>query len=119
LYYVKILNKDKQYLAKALLKLYLEESPEEIKKYLAKYNSKVNFKRVKYIFDEYKIKEMKFDINLREDFVEHFIEKIYLNLDKSIRTKFLDNFILKIDKKDIDFSDMSKVVLKIISNYAS
>lgn len=62
---------------------------------------------------------MKFDINLREDFVEHFIEKIYLQLDTIKRVNFIDNFIIKLDKNNIDFRDISKVVLKIISSYHS
>ncbi|MDD5769859.1 MAG: hypothetical protein PHE25_02735 [Candidatus Gracilibacteria bacterium] len=117
LYYVKILNKDKQYLAKALLKLYNKESNGDILKYLQKYNSKISFQRIQSIFDEFKIGEMVFDVNLREDFIEHFIEKIYLKLDKVKRVKFLDNFILKIDKKDLDFGDVSKIILKVISSF--
>lgn len=120
LYYVKVLNKDKQYISKWLLKLYKkEDTNEEIKKYLLKYNSKISFEKIKSIFDEYAIWQMTFDINLREDFVEHFIEKIYLQLDASKRVNFLDNFILRLDKKTIDFSDISKVILKIIGNYSS
>ncbi len=119
LYYVKVLNKDKLYLAKALFKIYTKEDVSEIKKYLSKDNIKLTYEKVKSIFDEYKIWEMKFDINLREDFVEHFIEKIYLQLDTIKRVNFIDNFIIKLDKNNIDFRDISKVVLKIISSYHS
>ena len=62
---------------------------------------------------------MSFDINLREDFIEHFIEKIYLQLAEEKRDIFLDNFILKIDKNTSDFSDVSKIISKIISSYTS
>lgn len=119
LYYVKVLNKDKQFLAKTLLKIYNKEEVGEIRKYLAKYNTKISYERIKAIFDEYAISEMKFDINLREDFIEHFIEKIYLQLDEWKKVTFLDNFILRLDKKTIDFSDIAKVILKVIGNYSS
>lgn len=119
LFYVKTLNKDKQYLAKALLKKYLWKSDDEIKAFLYKYNSHVSIDRVNRIFNDYKISQMIFDISLREDFVEHFIEKIYINLSPEKRDLFLDNFILKIDKNSYDFSDISKVLLKVISSYVS
>ena len=38
-YYVKTLNKDKQYLAKALLKIYQYQPEEEVRKYLQKYTA--------------------------------------------------------------------------------
>lgn len=119
LYYVKVLNKEKQFLAKTLLKIYQKEEIGEIRKYLAKYNTKISYERIKAIFDEYAIGEMKFDINLREDFIEHFIEKIYLQLDEWKKVTFLDHFILRLDKKTIDFSDIAKVILKVIGNYSS
>ncbi len=119
LFFVKTINKDKQYLAKALLKMYLWESEEEIKKYLVKFNSHISFNLVKQIFIEFKISEITYDINLREDFIEHFIEKTYLTLSKEKKDKFLDNFILKIDKNKIDFGDISKVLLKVVSCYTS
>lgn len=119
LYYVKVLNKDKQYIAKTLLKIYNKEDVSEIKKYLIKYNTKISYERIKSIYDEFGIEKMKFDINLREDFVEHFIEKIYLQLDAVKRVAFLDNFILRLDKKTIDFTDIAKVILKVIGNYSS
>lgn len=55
LYYVKVLNKDKLYLAKALFKIYTKEDVSEIKKYLSKDNIKLTYEKVKSIFDEYKI----------------------------------------------------------------
>jgi hypothetical protein len=55
-------------------------------------------------------------INLREDFVEHFIEKVYFSLPEVKKDQFLDNFILKLNKTT-DFSDLSKVVLKVIHSY--
>lgn len=119
LHFVKILNKDKQYIAKTLLKMYQKEDAWEIKKYLIKYNAKVSYERVKQIYDQFGIEKMSFDINLREDFVEHFIEKIYLQLDNTNRVSFLDHFILRLDKKTIDFSDIAKVILKVIGNYSS
>lgn len=117
IYFVKTLNKEKQYLAKWLLKLYKKNSQEEITKFLQKYNAKISFWFVKNIFDTFQIWEMKFDINLREDFIEHFIEKIYLQLPEWERDIFLDNFILKIDKNNSDFSDISKIISKIIHSY--
>ena len=119
LYYVILLNKDKQYLAKSLLKLYKWEKEEDIKNYLVKYNSKVTLNRVKEIYNEYEIWKMQFSINLREDFIEHFLEKIYINLDKNKRVIFLDNFIVKINKNNVNFNDLSKIVSKIISNYTT
>lgn len=118
-YFVKILNKEKQYLAKWLLKLYKKNSQEDIIKFLQKYNTKLSFSYIKNIFDTFHIWEMSFDINLREDFIEHFIEKIYLQLSEEKRDIFLDNFILKIDKNTSDFSDVSKIISKIISSYTS
>lgn len=117
IYFVKTLNKEKQYLAKWLLKLYKKNSQEEITKFLQKYNAKISFWFVKNIFDTFQIWEMKFDINLREDFIEHFIEKIYLQLPEEKRDVFIDNFILKIDKNNSDFSDISKIISKIIHSY--
>lgn len=117
LYFVKILNKDKQFLAKALFKIYKWEDHNEIKKYLLKYNCKINFNQILELYNKYDIWNMSFDINLREDFVEHFIEKIYLQLDENLKVTFLDNFILKIDKNNLDFWDVSKVMSKIISSY--
>ncbi len=117
IYFVKILNKDKQYIAKWLLKLYKKNSQEEITKFLQRYNAKISFSYIKNIFDTFQIWEMKFDINLREDFIEHFIEKIYLQLPEGKRENFLDNFILKIDKNACDFSDISKIISKVIHSY--
>jgi hypothetical protein len=117
LYYVKTLNKDKQYLAKWLFKLYKKENPEDIKKFLVKYNSWVSFEKVEKLFNDFSIWTIELTINLREEFVEHFIEKVYYNLPIWKREIFLDNFILKINKSTIDFSDLTKIVLKIINSY--
>lgn len=119
IYFVKILNKDKQYLAKWLLKLYNKNSPEEIMKFLIKYNAKFSYNYLKNIFDTFHIGDMTFDINLREDFIEHFIEKIYLQLPVDKKDLFLDYFILRLDMYTSDFSDISKVISKIISSYTS
>ncbi len=119
LFFVKIFNKDKQYLAKALLKMYKKIPENDIRKFLIKYNSKISFREIKEIFERFQIEKMIFDINLREDFIEHFIEKIYLQLDETKKSMFLDNFILKIDKTNLDFNDVSKVILKIFSSYTS
>lgn len=119
IYFVKILNKEKQYLAKGLLKLYKKNTPDEITKFLLKYNAKISYNYIKNIFDTFQIGEMTFDINLREDFIEHFIEKIYLQLPLDKKDLFLDYFILRLDMYTSDFSDTSKVISKIISSYTS
>lgn len=119
IYFVKILNKDKQYLAKGLLKIYKKNTPDEITKFLLKYNAKISYNYIKNIFDTFQIGEMVFDINLREDFIEHFIEKIYLQLPPEKKDVFLDYFILRLDMYTSDFSDTSKVISKIISSYTS
>lgn len=119
IYFVKILNKEKQYLAKGLLKLYKKNTPDEITKFLLKYNAKISYNYIKNIFDTFQIGEMTFDINLREDFIEHFIEKIYLQLPLDKKDLFLDYFILRLDLYTSDFSDTSKVISKIISSYTS
>lgn len=119
IYFVKILNKEKQYLAKGLLKLYRKNTPDEITKFLLKYNAKISYNYIKNIFDTFQIGEMTFDINLREDFIEHFIEKIYLQLPLDKKDLFLDYFILRLDLYTSDFSDTSKVISKIISSYTS
>lgn len=118
LFYVKTLNKDKQFLARTMLKMYLHEEDDEIKNFLHKY-SKITFDKVQKIYNDFNIKWMKFDINLREDFVEHFIEKIYLQLPENKRDLFLDNFILKIDKKYLEFWDISQVLLKVLASYSN
>lgn len=116
IYFVKVLNKDKQYLAKGLLKLYIKVPDEEIVKFLKKFKSKIHLHQIKQIYDRFDIKNLKFDnLNLREDLVEHFIEKIYLQLWEKQRDLFLDNFILK--NENSDFNDNLKVVLKIINSY--
>ena len=119
IYFVKILNKEKQYLAKGLLKLYKKNTPDEITKFLLKYNAKISYNYIKNIFDTFQIGEMVFDINLREDFIEHFIEKIYLQLPQDKKDLFLDYFILRLDLYTSDFSDISKIISKIISSYTS
>lgn len=119
LYFVKTFNKEKQYLGKALMKMYKKNSENDIRKFLVKFNSKISFKEVKEIFQRFQIAGMSFDINLREDFIEHFIEKIYLQLDETEKSIFLDHFVLKIDKTHLDFNDVSKVMLKIFSSYIS
>lgn len=117
LFYVKTLNKDKQYLAKWLLKLYKWEQEKDIELFLRKYNAFVSLKTIKKIYDDFWLKDISLDINLREDFVEHFIEKIYLNLDFTKKQLFLDNFILRLDKSKIDFSDAAKILQKVINSY--
>jgi len=117
LFYVNILNKDKECLAKWLFKMYLWETDSEIKEFLHKYDDKITFDKIQKIFNKFNIKEMTFKINLREDFVEHFIEKIYLQLPETKRDVFLDNFILKINRDNLDFSDISTILLKVISSY--
>jgi|GEM_PF-1634575 len=102
LFYVKILNKDKQIIARTLLKMYLHEEDTEIKDFLNTY-SNITFDKIQKIYNDFDIKLMKFNINIKEDFVEHFIEKIYLQLPETKRDLFLDNFILKIDKNNLDF----------------
>ena len=119
LFYVKTLNKDKQYLAKWLLKLYKWEQEKDIELFLRKYNAFVSLKTIKKIYDDFWLKDISLDINLREDFVEHFIEKIYLNLDFTKKQLFLDNFILRLDKSKIDFSDAAKILQKVINSYVT
>jgi len=118
LFYVKILNKDKQIIARTLLKMYLHEEDTEIKDFLNTY-SNITFDKIQKIYNDFDIKLMKFNINIKEDFVEHFIEKIYLQLPETKRDLFLDNFILKIDKNNLDFWDVSKVLTKVIYSYGS
>lgn len=118
-YFVKTLNKDKETLALALLKLKNSETEENIKEFLSTSNFSISFENVKSIFDKYLIWNMDFSINLKEEFVEHFLEKIYLNLDENYRDLFLDNFILKINIQNVVFSDMSLVLSKVISSYNS
>lgn len=116
LFYVKTLNKDKQIIARTFLKMYLHEEDLEIKNFLHT-TSNIAFDKIQKIYNDFDIKLMKFNINLREDFVEHFIEKIYLQLPETKRDLFLDNFILEIDKNNLDFWDVSKVLSKVITSY--
>ena len=118
-YFVKTLNKDKQTLALWILKLKNQETETEIAEFLNNSNTWIMLDDVKRIFDKFNIWKIEFSINLREEFVEHFLEKIYLSLDENIRDLFLDNFILKIDVDNIVFSDISLVLMKVISSYNS
>lgn len=121
IYFVKTINKEKQYLARWLFQMYLWKKQEDIEKMLNKYNSNIKYAQILKIYNDYSIKDMFFDINLREDFVEHFIEKVYLNLyntNKAKAIKFLDNFILKISK-NINFTEVAQIFLKIVKLYHS
>lgn len=117
--FVFLLNPQKSVFAKALLKMYQWEPKEDIETYLLTYAPKISYKSVEKVFTDFQIKNMMFTINLRFDFIEHFIEKIALSLDSETSTRFLDFFVLKIDKRNVDFSAFSKILLKIISSYAT
>lgn len=111
------LDKDKQYLAKILLKLYQKVKDEEINKFLVKFKVKKwcldNAKRIynnlqlwNYIIDQKYLNEN--DINL-------FIENIYLNSNDSQKQTILNNFSLL--KFSWDFRDVNKLFSYIVSFY--
>lgn len=117
IFFVKTLNKDKQYLARWLFKMYQKDSEDDIKSFFSKYSPGMSYESFLRIFNENEISKMDLWINLKENFVEHFIEKVYLKLDAQKRDLFLDHFILKINKENINFSDMSKILMKVVSLY--
>lgn len=87
--------------------------------FLKNNNSNLDYKDIKKIYDDFGIAQMKFDINLREDFVEHFIEKIYLQLELKKAEIFLDHFVIKFTKLNCTFTQISQVISKIIASYSS
>lgn len=119
LYFSKNLNNDKMCLSKWLLWMYKKYSKDQIITFLENNNATINLKNIEDIYIKFEIEKMSFWINLREDFDEHFIEKIYLNLPDNKRNLFLDNFILKFDKNNVSYDDMSKVLMKVVRWYTS
>lgn len=113
-YYVKYLNKDKQYLGKALLKMYKWVPENDIQKFLIKFNSSIGIKTVKRVYQEFMIWDMDFTIDLREDRIEYFLEKIYLQLSGDKQSRFMDYFKLSLETRKIDFHDIARVISRVI-----
>lgn len=116
-YYVKTLNKDKQYLAKALLKIKKWDTKEQIENYLKKYNAWVSYEKAREIYDKFDIWNIQLEISMDENFIEHFLEKIYLSIGISERRIFLEYFSLNLYGNKQDFNEIVKIIFKIISSY--
>lgn len=116
--YLNILNKESQYIAKWLLKIYIWESKENIEKFLSKYNSKVSYKRISKIYDDLWINNLSFDIYLNENQIEHFLERIYLQVDKTKKKYMLETFKLIVFKDKISFSNSVKIIWRLINSYS-
>lgn len=118
-YYVKVLNNDKYCLWIWLMKLKKNESDKNIQDFLIKNNSFFNINYIKKIYNDFNIWKIDFTITLKQDFLEHFLEKIYLSLNDYDKKRFLDIFVLKIDTNNSDYDKVVKILQKVINNYVS
>ncbi len=119
LYATFILNPEQKNLAIGLLKKYKWATDKELQEFLSFVGSTHTLQYISWVYEEFWIQNMEFSIHLREDFVEHFIEKMYLSLPEKKANIFLDHFILKINKKQLDFQAVTRILQKVISNYAT
>lgn len=119
IYFVKTLNNDKFCLAVWLFKLYRNENEKYINDFLVKNNSFFNLNYIKKVFDDFEISKLTFDITLKQEQVEHFIEKIYFQLDESKKKRFIDIFSIRIDKDKIDYEKWVKILQKVIDSYVT
>lgn len=98
-------DKEQQYLAKWLLKLYKWETLEELQKFLHKFKSKQPIGKIKEIFNSFKLKELKIDAKyLDENAIERFLEQITISLDID-KDLFISYFCVSIDEIKVGFTE--------------
>ncbi len=105
------------YIKKALLKVHNNESDKNIQDFLKKFGSKLNLDFIKKVYNDFWIKNMIFSISLDENFIEHFLEKVYVWLEEEKKKDFLSIFSFRIIYGDIWFNDAVKIVWKFFDSY--
>ncbi len=114
---VTVFNKEKQYLAKWILKMYSWSSKDQIDSFLHKYKSKYKFEDIKGIFDSLRIKDAKIETKyLDENKVERFLEQLFLagNIDSD---KLLWHFWINIEEMKSKFDDTYSIFSDITRSY--
>lgn len=112
-----LFEKEKQYLAKAFLKLYNNESRDQIDYFLKKYKSKYDFTKVKAIYDSLSISSAKIIPRyLDENKIESFLEQLVLdeNIDNE---RFLWHFSINFEEMKARFNDTYTIFSEIVRNY--
>lgn len=117
-YAICLLNKEKQYFAKALLKLYIGKTDKDLTDFLTKYkqNEKIKLQQVKEFYNKIWIKNIQIPWEyLLENDIHKFLEKVYLWTSWEKRIMFMNFF--KVGKISNDFEDIYKLFTYITSNY--
>lgn len=119
--YLKVIttfDKEKQYISKSLLKIFLKTNKVEVEKFLKKYWAKVSYIKVQEIFNnlnlsKIKILEKRF---LNENKIECFLEKIYLDENTDLGL-FFEIFSFNIDEIRWKFKDTYQIFSEITQSY--
>lgn len=116
--FVVISDTDKQYLAKALLKLYKHEKHENISKFLELFKSKYDFEQIKDYAEYFNIKDMEIEFRYTdENKINYFLQELYFNLDIAQREVFRELFSLNPKKFDPSFTRTVKIVGLVMDDY--
>lgn len=110
-------DKEQQYLAKWLLKLYKWESILELQKFLTKFKSKLAVSKVSEIFNSLKLKEIKIETKyLDENKIERFLEQIAIS-PKINKDLLMSYFSMSIDEIKVGFNDTYNIFSEITRFY--
>ncbi|MDD2487747.1 MAG: hypothetical protein PHS92_05255 [Candidatus Gracilibacteria bacterium] len=114
---VTVFDKEKQYLAKGLMKMYLRNSKEQIDQFLSKYKSKYRYEDIKGVFESLKMENIKMDVKyLNENRIECFLEQ--LSLDDGIDSeKILWLFWINPEEMKSRFDDTYAIFSEIARSY--
>lgn len=110
-------EKEKQYLAKWLLKVYLNNSSDQIESFFRKYKSRYNYSTLKSIYEALNISSAKIAQKyLDENKIERFLEQLYMDIAIEDE-KLIWYFTLNLDGSKSKFDDTYEIFSLIVNNY--